>query len=103
MMRGLTDSLLWLLRLNKGHKEIVEILIAKGADVNVMVSNDEGVDGFTPLVFAVIKVIKKSLKFLLPRVQMLMRRVSMTGMLCMVQLCMVARKSLYYSSPKVWM
>ena len=40
---------------DKGHKEIVEILIAKGADVNVMVSNDEGVDGFTPLAFAAYK------------------------------------------------
>ena len=37
---------------DKGHKEIVEILISEGADVNVMVSNDEGVDGFTSLFFA---------------------------------------------------
>ena len=37
---------------DKGHKEIVEILISEGADVNVMVSNDEGVDGFTSLFVA---------------------------------------------------
>ena len=37
---------------DKGHKEIVEILISEGADVNVMVSNDEGVGGFTPLFVA---------------------------------------------------
>jgi len=50
---------------DKGHKEIVEILISEGADVNVMVSNDEGVDGFTPLLFAVDKGHKEIVEILI--------------------------------------
>ena len=37
---------------DKGHKEIAEILISKGEDVNAKLSNDEGIVSCTPLFFA---------------------------------------------------
>jgi len=35
-----------------GHKEIAELLIAKGADVNAKVRSDKGIPGLTPLFYA---------------------------------------------------